>query len=260
MKKRIIITALSVMLASSSIIPAYAAEPLPVVERTSDLYVALREWVDKHVDECNEIQDAKERYKYIVQLVSANLNTYKTYQPNEKAMLSAWENEHQIGVSSYAEIIVYLSNKCNLESYMATVYGNAIVVDGRTNFMPCVYIDDVLYLTGVENIDNGDNFDDYVLMPNGKYGVYTTDDPREHHRRVSEQGTRPVEPSKFGEFIDPFTGTTVVYDSDGSAVTIKADLSIFKQFNGTDKYYVCENAVLRPVTEEYMISLGYVKE
>lgn len=260
MKKRIIITALSVMLASSSIIPVYAAEPLPEVERTFDLGSALNEWADKHVEECNKISDPKERYKYIVQLVSDNLNTYKTYQPNEEAMLAAWETDQQIRTSTYAGVVVYLSNQCGLESYITTVYGNAIVVDGRTNYMPCVYIDDVLYLTGIENIENGDNFEDYVLMPNGKYGVSATDDPREHERRVSEQPTHPVEPSKFGEFIDPFTGTTVVYDSDGSAITIKADLSIFKQFNGTDKYYVCENAILRPVTEEYMISLGYVKE
>lgn len=260
MKKKIIITALSVMLASSSIIPAYAAEPLPEVERTFDLGSALNEWADKHIEECNKISDPKERYRYIVQLVSDNLNTYKTYQPNEEAMLAAWKTGRQIGVSTYAGVVVYLSNQCGLESYITTVYGNAIVVDGRTNYMPCVYIDDVLYLTGIENIEHGGNFDDYVLMPNGKYGVYTTDDPREHYRIVSEQGTHPVEPSKFCEFIDPFTGTTVVYDGDGSGVAIIADLSIYKQFNGTDKYYMCENAVLRPVTEEYMLSLGYVKE
>lgn len=249
------------MIASSTIIPAYAAEPLPVVERTSDLYVALRKWADKHVDECNKIQDAKERYKYIVQLVSNNLNTFKIYQPNEEALLSVWETDHQIGISDYASIVVYLSSKCNLESYMTTVYGNDIVVDGRTNYMPCVYLDDVLYLTSIENIERGDNFDDFVLMPNGKYGVSVTDNPREAYLRSQQQiSASPAEPSKFSEFVDPYTGTTVIYDSDGSAFNIICDLSICKQFNGTDRYYVCENAILSPVTEEYMVSLGYVKE
>lgn len=256
MKKRIIITALSVMLASSSIIPAYAAEPLPVVERTSDLYVALREWADKHVDECNGIQDAKERYKYIVQLVSANLNTYKTYQPNEEAMLSAWEKEHQIGVSDYASIVVYLSGKCNLESYMTTVYGNAIVVDGRTNFMPCVYIDDVLYLTGIENIEHGDNFDDYVLMPNGKYGVSVTEDPREAYRLEQEQVKHPAEPSKFHTTIDLNKGISVIYDSDGTFIDLVLS-GKSTDGNGIDKYYICENATLRAVSLNKLLELGY---
>lgn len=256
MKKRIIITALSVMLASSSIIPAYAAEPLPVVERTSDLYVALREWADKHVDECNEIQDAKERYKYIVQLVSANLNTYKTYQPNEEAVLSAWEKEHQIGVSDYASIVVYLSGKCNLESYMTTVYGNAIVVDGRTNFMPCVYIDDVLYLTGIENIEHGDNFDDYVLMPNGKYGVSVTEDPREAYRLEQEQVKHPAEPSKFHTTIDLNKGISVIYDSDGTFIDLVLS-GKSTDGNGIDKYYICENATLRAVSLNKLLELGY---
>lgn len=260
MKKKIIITALSLMIASSTIIPAYAAEPLPVVERTSDLYVALRKWADKHVDECNKIQDAKERYKYIVQLVSDNLNTFKIYQPNEEALLSVWETDHQIGISDYASIVVYLSSKCNLESYMTTVYGNDIVVDGRTNYMPCVYLNDVLYLTSIENIERGYDFDDYVLMPNGKYGVSVTEDPREACRLEQEQISTPAEPSKFSEFVDPRIGTTIIYDGDGSALNIICDLSICKQFNGTDRYYVCENATLRSVTEEYMVSLGYVKE
>lgn len=256
MKKRIIITALSVMLASSSIIPAYAAEPLPVVERTSDLYVALREWADKHVDECNGIQDAKERYKYIVQLVSANLNTYKTYQPNEEAVLSAWEKEHQIGVSDYASIVVYLSGKCNLESYMTTVYGNAIVVDGRTNFMPCVYIDDVLYLTGIENIEHGDNFDDYVLMPNGKYGVSVTEDPREAYRLEQEQVKHPAEPSKFHTTIDLNKGISVIYDSDGTFIDLVLS-GKSTDGNGIDKYYICENATLRAVSLNKLLELGY---
>lgn len=256
MKKRIIITALSVMLASSSIIPAYAAEPLPVVERTSDLYVALREWADKHVDECNEIQDAKERYKYIVQLVSANLNTYKTYQPNEEAMLSAWEKEHQIGVSDYASIVVYLSGKCSLESYITTVYGNAIVVDGRTNYMPCVYIDDVLYLTGIENIEHGDNFDDYVLMPNGKYGVCVTEDPREAYRLEQEQVKHPAEPSKFHTTIDLNKGISVIYDSDGTFIDLVLS-GKSTDGNGIDKYYICENATLRAVSLNKLLELGY---
>lgn len=256
MKKRIIITALSVMLASSSIIPAYAAEPLPVVERTSDLYVALREWADKHVDECNEIQDARERYKYIVQLVSANLNTYKTYQPNEEAMLSAWEKEHQIGVSDYASIVVYLSGKCGLESYMTTVYGNAIVVDGRTNFMPCVYIDDVLYLTGIENIEHGDNFDDYVLMPNGKYGVSVTEDPREAYRLEQEQVKQPAEPPKFHTTIDLDKGISVIYDSDNTFIDLVLS-GASTDGNGTDKYYICENAALRAVSLNELLELGY---
>lgn len=256
MKKKIIITALSVMLASSSIIPAYAAELLPVVERTSDLYVALREWADKHVDECNGIQDAKERYKYIVQLVSANLNTYKTYQPNEEAVLSAWEKEHQIGVSDYASIVVYLSGKCNLESYMTTVYGNAIVVDGRTNFMPCVYIDDVLYLTGIENIEHGDNFDDYVLMPNGKYGVSVTEDPREAYRLEQEQVKHPAEPSKFHTTIDLNKGISVIYDSDGTFIDLVLS-GKSTDGNGIDKYYICENATLRAVSLNKLLELGY---
>lgn len=256
MKKKIIITALSVMLASSSIIPAYAAEPLPVVERISDLDVALREWADKHVDECNGIQDAKERYKYIVQLVSANLNTYKTYQPNEEAMLAAWKTDRQIRASTYTGVVVYLSNQCGLESYITTVYGNAIVVDGRTNYMPCVYIDDVLYLTGIENIEHGDNFDDYVLMPNGKYGVRVTEDPREAYRLGQEQVKHPAEPPKFHTTIDLNKGISVIYDSDGTLIDLVLS-GKSTDGNGIDKYYICENATLRAVSLNKLLELGY---
>lgn len=260
MKKRIIITALSVMLASSSIIPAHAAEPLPEVERTFDLSSALNEWADKHVEECNKISDPKERYKYIVQLVSANLNLYTDYQPNEDAMLSVWKGDHQTNTSYYVSTIVHLASACGLESYVAEVYGNNIIADGRTNFMPSVYFEDNLYITSVQNIERGDNFDDFVLMPNGKYGVSVTEDPREAYLLSQQVSSAPVEPTKFSEFIDPYVGVTVIYDSDGSALNIICDLSVYKQFNGTDRYYVCENATLRPVTEEQMVSLGYVKQ
>lgn len=256
MKKRIIITALSVMLASSSIIPAYAAEPLPEVERTFDLGGALNEWADKHIEECNKISDPKARYRYIVQLVSDNLNTYKTYQPNEEAMLAAWKTDRQIGISTYVGVVVYLSNQCGLESYITTVYGNAIVVDGRTNYMPCVYIDDVLYLTGIENIEHGDNFDDFVLMPNGTYGVRVTEDPREAYRLGQEQVKHPAEPPKFHTTIDLDKGISVIYDSDNTLIDLLLS-GASTDGNGTDKYYICENAALRAVSLNELLELGY---
>lgn len=256
MKKRIIITALSVMLASSSIIPAYAAEPLPEVEGIFDLAGALNEWADQYIEECNKISDPKARYKYIVQLVSDNLNTYKTYQPNEEAMLAAWKTDRQVLGSTFTGVIVYLSNQCGLESYITPVYGNAIVVDGRTNYLPCVYIDDVLYLTGTENIEQGYDFDDFVLMPNGKYGVRVTEDPREAYRLGQEQVEHPAEPPKFHTTIDLDKGISVLYDSDGTLI----DLLLAGKStdgNGIDKYYICENATLRAVSLNELLELGY---
>ena len=168
----------------------------------------------------------------------------------------SWKTDRQIGVSTYAGVVVYLSNQCGLESYITTVYGNAIVVDGRTNYMPCVYIDDVLYLTGIENIEHGDNFDDYVLMPNGKYGVSVTEDPREAYRLEQEQVKHPAEPSKFHTTIDLNKGISVIYDSDGTFIDLVLS-GKSTDGNGIDKYYICENATLRAVSLNKLLELGY---
>lgn len=64
MKKKIIITALSVMLASSSIIPAYAALPANAstdVEAGNGFKdtAAFNYWADQYTDELNKIENPK---------------------------------------------------------------------------------------------------------------------------------------------------------------------------------------------------------
>lgn len=252
MKKKIIITALSVMLASSSIIPAYAAEPLPEVERTADFGKAMKEWASMHVEECNKIRDAKERYRHIVQLVSSSLNLYETYLVGEDAVLAAYRDEQRIDINYYIDAIVHLSNACGLEAYQVEVYGNSIIANGRTNYMPCVYFDDIPYITGVQNIENGDAIDDYLLMPDGKYGVYMTLAPR----KLQEQQSVPENLLKFHTTIDLDKGITVIYDSDGTFTDLVLS-GASTAGNGVDRYYVCENTTLHAVSLDTLLEFGY---
>ena len=72
MKKRIIITALSVMLASSSIIPAYAALPegAPAVDvetaTMDDIRNSAKQWASQYVEELKQIENPKDRYQLVV--------------------------------------------------------------------------------------------------------------------------------------------------------------------------------------------------
>lgn len=253
MKKKIIITALSLMIASSTIIPAYAAEHLPKVDDYMRVAENLDKWSDQFVEECLSIPDQKERYLHIVRIVADNLDLNKERQHGEQQILAEYNEKGIIDIFKYSDLIVKLSVKCGLEAYIVRVQGNTIVDDAATNYWSGVYINDVLYLTAPMNIEVGDDFNTYALLPNGTYGVHVTEDPR----NPREEEPRTDTELKFHVSINPFKGARVCFDSDGTLAYIEADRSIESMVNDTDKYYICENRSLIPTTLENMRELGY---
>lgn len=252
MKKKIIITALSLMIASSTIVPAYAAEPRPIVDSPLDIPTTLNTWSDQFVEECVNIQDPRERYLRIVHIIADNLVLNDEHTFGEQVLID-YNTKGITEIQYYSQAIVDLSVKCGLECYLVRVQGNDIVDDGRTNYWPGVYLNSVLYLTAPMNIEVGDDFNTYALLPNGTYGVHVTEDPR----NPQEEEPRTDIELKFHVSINPFKGARVCFDSDGTLAYIEADRSIESMVNDTDKYYICENRSLIPTTLENMRELGY---
>lgn len=253
MKKKIIITALSLMIASSTIIPAYAAEPRPTVDSPLDIPTTLNTWSDQFVEECTNIQDPRERYLHIVHIIADNLVLNNEHTFGEQVLID-YNTEGITEIMYYTKAIVDLSVKCGLEAYVVRVQGNGVVDDARTNYWPGVYLDDTLYLTSPMSIETGEDFNTFALIPNGTYGVHVTRDPR---LPVEEEVPPTEEELKFTVTFDPFDGTRIFYDSDGTWVHIAADLSFENMTNSTDKYYICENYTLHPTTLDELRKLGY---
>lgn len=250
MKKRIIITALSIMLASTAVMPAYAAEPLPNVETSFQIGPAVNQWTEQFIDECNAISDPKERYRHIVQLVAANLDQPDSTHYGEEAVLTDYSN-HVVDVNVYVGAIVHLSNKCGLEAYQVEARGNVIIADGKTNFFPCVYFDGTPYLTVIADVEAERTDYDSVLLPNGTYGLNMVGDPRVEAEPWTE------EELKYHTTIDLQSGISVIYDSDGTYTDLLFNNGGTAPINATDKYYICEKAALRSITLDELLALGY---
>lgn len=114
MKKRIIITALSVMLASSSIIPAYAALPAgaPAVNTETatmdDIRNSAKQWASQYVEELKQIQNPKDRYRRMVELAVTNWQSLDTEGAiTDLKLISQLHNEGKTGDTTYKAIFEY---------------------------------------------------------------------------------------------------------------------------------------------------------
>lgn len=248
MKKKIIITALSVMLASSSIIPAYAARPAgaPHVEYGESVTVALYEWADHYIDELKSIEDIKTRYQRMFEII------YKNWEsPGEgcywNTKLVDIYNDGKLADESAANLIAYWGVKTETPCGMTRMYMRSdnplltpyLDIDG-TRF----YADIPTYVENKQDIQ-------YLYTLSGEHGMLP---PPEDPAPVTDtSGTWKV--------VNPSIGVKVIYDKDGSWSSEKAVFMSSEEFAGLFspdlRFHICENGVLTPITREQALELGY---
>ncbi|WP_317298059.1 hypothetical protein [Clostridium fessum] len=248
MKKRIIITALSVMLASSSIIPAYAARPAdaPHVEYGESVTVALYEWADHYIDELKSIEDIKTRYQRMFEII------YKNWEsPGEG---SYWNtelvdiyNDGKLADEGAANIIAYWGEKTETPCGMTTMY----VRSDNPLLTPYLDIDGTRFYADIPTYVENKQDIQYLYTLSGEHGMLP---PPEDPAPVTDtSGTWKV--------VNPSIGVKVIYDKDGSWSSEKAVFMSSEEFAGLFspdlRFHICENGVLTPITREQALELGY---
>ena len=250
MKKRIIITALSVMLASSSIIPAYAARPTNAqqVEYGESVFAALHEWADQYTEELKAIPDVKTRYQRMFEIILANWESPKGGgSAHGRAFVDAY-NSGKLGDEAVADIVAYWGIKTETPCGMTVMY---------------VRSDDPL-LTPYLDIDGTRFYADIPTYVENKQDIqYLYTLPGEHGMLPPPEDPAPVtDTSGTWNVVNPSIGVKVIYDKDGSWSSEKAVFMSSEEFAGLFspdlRFHICENGVLTPITREQALELGYV--
>lgn len=248
MKKKIIITALSVMLASSSIIPAYAARPAgaPHVEYGESVTVALYEWADHYIDELKSIEDIKTRYQRMFEII------YKNWEsPGEgfywNTELVDIYNDGKLADESAANLIAYWGVKTETPCGMTTMY----VRSDNPVSTPYLDIDGTRFFADIPTYVENKQDIQYLYTLSGEHGMLP---PPEDPAPVTDtSGTWKV--------VNPSIGVKVIYDKDGSWSSERAVFMSSEEFAGLFspdlRFHICENGVLTPITREQALELGY---
>lgn len=248
MKKRIVITALSVMLASSSIIPAYAARPAdaPHVEYGESVTVALYEWADHYIDELKSIEDIKTRYQRMFEII------YKNWEsPGEgyywNTELVDIYNDGKLADEGAANTIAYWGVKTGTPCGMTTMY----VRSDNPLLTPYLDIDGTRFYADIPTYVENKQDIQYLYTLSGEHGMLP---PPEDPAPVTDtSGTWKV--------VNPSIGVKVIYDKDGSWSSEKAVFMSSEEFAGLFspdlRFHICENGVLTPITREQALELGY---
>lgn len=250
MKKRIIITALSVMLASSSIIPAYAALP---ANASTDVEAgngfkdteAFNYWADQYTDELNKIENPKDRYRRIVELVVTNWDPVKEMVGGQDAMDAYLRGE--IGGDQASYVVKRMCDNTGIEAiqggYLQNVYPNATAY---------VKIDDTVYCYSWAALELWGMDDTYVFIDHNFNGIEIGNPfaPREQEVEVAK--------STFYKFTD-MVNYVYMHDTDGTLYSVDPSI-MASALTGTAKFYKCVAGKLIAITEEEAVSLGYVEE
>lgn len=248
MKKRIIITALSIMLASSSIIPAYAARPAgaPHVEYGESVTVAFYEWADHYIDELKSIEDIKTRYQRMFEIIYTNWESAGEGYFQGAELVDIY-NDGKIADESAANTIAYWGVKTETPCGMTTMY----VRSDNPVLTPHLDIDGTRFYADIPT---------YVENKQDIQYLYTL--PGEHGMLLPPEDPAPItDTSGTWKVVNPSIGVKVIYDKDGSWNNEKAVFMSSEEFAGLFspdlRFHVCENGVLTPITREQALELGY---
>lgn len=250
MKKRIIITALSVMLASSSIIPAYAALPANAstdVEAGNGFKdtAAFNYWADQYTDELNKIENPKDRYRRIVELVVANWDCVKEMVGGQDAMDAYLRGE--IGGDQAAYLVKRMCDNTGIEAIQGRYLQN-----GYPNATTYVKIDDTLYCFSWAALELWGMDDTYVFIDHDFNGI----DMGNPFAPIDQE--TEVAKSTFCKFTD-MVDYVYVHDTDGTIYSVDPAIMSDILF-GTAKFYKCVAGKMIAITEEEAVTLGYVEE
>lgn len=250
MKKRIIITALSVMLASSSIIPAYAALP---ANASTDIgegdsvscNAALDYWADQYTEELNKIQDPKDRYRHMCELVVANWDCVKELVAGPE-LIDSYLNG-VIGGGQAAHLVKRMCDNTGIEAICGMYLQN-----GYPNNTAYVKINDTVYCYSWAALELWGIDDKYVFINSNFNGIEIDNPfaPREEEVEVAK--------STFHKFTDMYD-YVYLHDTDGTIYNVDPS-AMAAALTGTAKFYKCISSNLIPISEEEAVSLGYVEE
>lgn len=250
MKKRIIITALSVMLASSSIIPAYAALP---ANASTDIgegdsvsnNAALDYWADQYTEELNKIQDPKDKYRHMCELVVTNWDCVKELLAGQDLIDSYMRGE--IGGGQASHLVKRMCDNTGIEAICGYYLQN-----GYPNDTAYVKINDTVYCYSWAALELWGMDDKYVFIDHNFNGIEIDNPfaPREEEVEVAK--------STFYKFTD-MVDYAYIHDTDGTLYSV--DPAVMSDIlTGTAKFYKCVSSNLIPISVEEAVSLGYVEE
>lgn len=250
MKKRIIITALSVMLASSSIIPTYAALPAnasPDIGEGDSVSVnaALDYWADQYTEELNKIQDPKDKYRHMCELVVANWDCVKELLGGQDLIDSYLRGE--IGGGQAAHLVKRMCDNTGIKAILGKYLQN-----GYPNDTAYVKINDTVYCYSWAALELWGMDDKYVFIDHNFNGIEMGNPfaPREQEVEVAK--------STFYKFND-MVNYVYMHDTDGTLYSV--DPAVMSDtLRGEAKFYKCVAGKLIAITEEEAVSLGYVEE
>lgn len=250
MKKRIIITALSVMLASSSIIPAYAALPANASTDIGEgdsvsVNAALDYWADQYTEELNKIQDPKDKYRHMCELVVTNWNCVKELLGGQDLIDSYLRGE--IGGGQAAHLVKRMCDNTGIEAIRGRYLQN-----GYPNDTAYVKINDTVYCYSWAALELWGIDDKYVFIDRNFNGI-EIDNPFAHREEEVE-----VAKSTFYKFTD-IDNYVYMHDTDGTLYSVNPS-TMAAALTGTAKFYKCVSSNLIPISVEEAVSLGYVEE
>lgn len=257
MKKRIIITALSVMLASSSIIPAYAALPAgaPMVDvetgTQQDIYNALYTWADQYVEELKSISDVQARYRRMIELLVSSFETPPAGPNDTLQLVITLHNEGKLGDQDAGYIVEYWAGKTDTPCGKYWVISN-----GKDMYTPYLLIDGQRRYSLTDTIREYGMRDEYLFAPAGTCGII--------ERELTGEISAPD--LTVPEFVSVSSvkcgGRAVIYDIDATYEDIlHKNVGKYCKFDDyfTENtiFYKAESGNITPMSREEAITLGY---
>lgn len=155
MKKKIIITVLSLMIASSTIIPAYAAGYGYDIEFEN----VRQTWADQYRDTILSIEGEAPRYDFIFKTVT---DDFSIKGPGLQWITIDDFKQGKLSCSEYSNCIKLLCDIAGIECH--TVVGwNGTGDDGINHVWNLVKIDGVYYYSGAMHADNNHDYEESKL-------------------------------------------------------------------------------------------------
>ena len=256
-KGNMVILALSVMLASSSIIPAYAALPagaLPVNAETAtmdDIRNSAKQWASQYVEELKQIENSKDRYRRMVELVVTNwLSLDEDGRIFDLKLIAKLHNEGKTGDETYRAIFEYWAENTNTPCGAQYVF-----FDNVPLYIPYYEENGVKTYSLIETMREYGIINEYMFAPMGPCGL----------RQIG--GDTPGQIYSEGE-VGGMTWTRFssvkrkskiyVYSGDMSVPNLIISKGNIDDYCTADSiFYKAVDGVFTPLTREEAVALGY---
>lgn len=257
MKKRIIITALSVMLASSSIIPAYAALPegAPAVDAETatmdDIRNSSKQWASQYVEELKQIQNPKDRYRRMVELVVTNwMSKDEDGIVFDMRLVIELFNSGKAGDTVYRPIFEYWAETTGTPCGAQYVFFNNLPL-----YIPYYEENGVKTYSLIETLREYGMLDEYLFAPMGTCGL---------RQLGGDTQGQIYSKGEFGDVVwhrlrsKQRKSNIYVYSGDMSVPNIIISKGNIDDYCTADSiFYKAVDGIFTPLTREEAVALGY---